>query len=327
MFFKVMLCALSLLTISAFPLHRNTIEAPWADSKANQAHDKSQLSTSMDFKSHMDSSSLYSTEDGANSPVAAEVQHKLSLESERLRVRLHQELAELKEKLFPSPVHGSRTLAGLRERLAPLTEQLQSSLTSSTHELCVQVRLYLQSMETTQPPSEDNQALQQKALLWISQTLDNSNSKIVDIIAHFHSEANKVMGQFKDSSDSEGEMHHPEMWERVSSRLAEEVAVLQADAQSRLGFLMEELAPLQMFTQDYESKMSSRMERFCLNADLQNQLFGARMQRLIVELQESSAHTGSGQSPSSSSQQTGSLQEDFSLKLSSLIQDLVHSVQ
>lgn len=326
-----MLCALSFLTISAYPHHRNTREAPSpvADFKANQAHDKSQLSKNMDtsYKSHMDSSSLYSSENEAKHPVVAEVQHKLSLESERLRVRLHQELAELREKLSPFPAHVSPTLTSLRERLAPLTQQLQSSLSSSTHELCVQVRLYLQSMETPQPQAEDSQALQQKALQWIRQTLDHSNSKMAEVIGHFHSEAGKVMGQFKDSS-AEGEMDQSEIWQRVSSKLAEEVGVLQVDAQSRVKMLMEELASLQMFTQDYESKMSSKMERFCLNADLQNQLFGARMERLVVELQdELSVHAGSRQSFSSPSQQTGSLQEDFSLKLSSLIQDIAHSVQ
>lgn len=327
MFFKVMLCTLSLLTISAYPLHRNSREAPIEDSSSNWAHDKSQPSNNMDYKSHMDSSALYQSEDNVKSPVVAEVQHKLSLESERLRVRLHQELAELREKLSPSPVHGSSSLAGLRERLAPLIQQLQSSLSSSTHELCVQVRLYLQNMETTQPRAEDKQALQQKALEWISQTVDNSNSKIADIIEHFHSEASKVMDHFKESSASEADMDHSEMWQAVLSRLAEEVGVLRVDAQSRLGMLMEELASLQMFTQDYESKMSSRMERFCLNAELQNQLFGTRMERLVFELQDSWAQRGSEQSLSSSSLQPGSLQDNFSLKLSSLIQDLAHSVQ
>lgn len=322
MFFKVMLCTLSLLTISAYPVHRNPREAPREDSNSNWAHDKSQPSKSMDYKSHMDSSALYQSEDNEKSPVVAEVQHKLSLESERLRVRLHQELAELREKLSPSPVHGISSLAGLRERLAPLIQQLQSSLSSSTHELCVQVRLYLQNMETTQPRAEDKQALQQKALEWISQTVDNSNSKIADIIEYFHSEASKVMDHVKESSTSEAEV-----WQVVLSGLAEEVGVLRVHAQSRLGMLMEELASLQMFTQDYESKMSSRMERFCLNAELQNQLFETRMERLVFELQGSSAQRGSEQSPSSSSLQSGTLQDNFSLKLSSLIQDLAHSVQ
>lgn len=325
-----MLHALSVLTISALPLHRNTRDAPLADSQSNLAHDKSQLSKSLDvsFKSHMDSSSLYRSEDEAKSPIAAAVQHKLSLESERLRVRLNQELAELREKLSPSLAHISPTLASLRDHLTPLTQQLQSSLSSSTHELCVQVRLYLQNMETAHPQEEDHQALQLKALQWISQTLDNSNSKMADVIGHFHSEASAVMAQIKVSSASEGDMDHSEMWQRVSSRLAEEVDTLQQDTQHRLRMLMEELASLQMFTEEYESRMSSRMERFCLNADLQNQLFGARMERLLIELQdEMSAHTGTGQSPSLSSQQTGFLQEDFSLKFSSLIQDIVHSVQ
>ncbi|XP_020773738.1 uncharacterized protein zgc:162608 [Boleophthalmus pectinirostris] len=324
MLIKVMLFV-SFLTVSANPLHRNTREAPWADSRINQAHDKTEVSKSMDssYKSHIDSNNLYSQEEEGKHPVAAEVQHKLSLESERLRVRLHQELAELREKLSPS-THVSSTLSGLRERLAPLMLQLQSSLSSSTQELCIQVRVHLQSMETAETPADDGQKILQR----ISQTLDQSSSKMADIVRDFYSEASKVVGQFKDSFASEGEIAHSEMWQKFSSRLSQEVGTLRVEAQSRAVMVLEELTSLQTASQGFEANMSAKMEGFCLNADLQVQLFAAQMERLFVDLEEELlAHTDSSQSTSSSSLHSGSLQEDFSLKLSSLIQDILHSVQ
>ncbi|KAG8002025.1 hypothetical protein GBF38_012343 [Nibea albiflora] len=141
MHLKVVIFALSFLTTSAYPLHRNTREATWTDSKANQAHDKSEL-TAKDvdkiYKIHIDSSGLYNPDNHSKNPVAEEIQHKLNIESERLRMRLRQELAELQERLSPSPAHLSSTLANMRERLAPLTQQLQSSLSSNTQDLCSQ---------------------------------------------------------------------------------------------------------------------------------------------------------------------------------------------
>ncbi|KAK7882561.1 hypothetical protein WMY93_028735 [Mugilogobius chulae] len=256
MFFKVILCALPFWIISASPVHRNTREASWTNSRANQAHDKAEVSKSINssYKSHIDSSSLYNLEEEAKHPVAVEIQHKLSLESERLRVRLHQELAELREKLSPSPSHVRSTLTGLRERLAPLMLRLQSSLSSSTQELCVQVRLYLQSMETVEPTAEDDQTLQQTILQRISQTLDHSSAKMADIIQVFNTEANKVMEQFKDSVLSEGELAHTEKWQKFSSRLAQEVSTLQAEALNRAGILREELSFLLTTSQGLRPK-------------------------------------------------------------------------
>uniref|UniRef100_A0AAV2J211 Uncharacterized protein n=2 Tax=Knipowitschia caucasica TaxID=637954 RepID=A0AAV2J211_KNICA len=317
-----MLCALSIWLVSANPLHRFSREAPWAESRSNQAHVKTEASKSMDssYKSHIDSSSLYIQE--AKHQVAAEVQHKLSLESERLRVRLHQELAELREKLSPPPSHISSSVRDLRERLAPLVMQLQTSLTSNTQELCVQVRLYLQSIEAAAPSAPDGQTLQQKILQRIGLTLDLSSSKMADIIQDFDSEASKVMGNFKDLEPARSEV-----WQKFSSRLSQEVGSLQMEAQSRVEMLLEELSSLQTSSQGFEDGMSPKMERFCLNAVLQNQLFSAIMERLFVDLGEQLAATESAQTPASSSPHGGSLQGDFSHELSSLLQDIVHSVQ
>lgn len=322
MLFKV-ICVLSFLTTSAHPLHRNTREAPWADSRANQAHEKTELPKSFEtsYKSHIDSSSLYSQVDEANkNSVAAEVQHKLSLESERLRTRLHQELAELREKLFPLPAHKSSTLVSLKERLAPPTQQLYSSLCSNTQDLCMQVSLYLHNMESQ---TDGSQTLHQRAGQWIGQTLDHSSSKMADIISDFYSQSSTVMGYFKNLRASEGALVPTEFWQKVSSRLTQELGVLQTDAQNSADMLKEELASL--ITPSYGARVA--LNQFCQNAELQNQSFQARLERLFVDLEEElEALTDSGMSSPTSSIQHGSLQ-DYSLKLSSLIQDILHTVQ
>lgn len=256
------------------------------------------------------------------------MQHKLNIESERLRIRLHQELTELREKLSPSPSHVISTLASMRERLAPFTQQLQSSLSSNTQDLCVQVSLYLQNMETAESQTEDSHALYQKALQWVSQTLDHSSTKMTDIIRDFHSQSSRVTEGLPDASMTEGEPAMLDVWQKVSPRLTQEVSALHVEAQNSVGILIEELATLQVTTQTYRAKMAARVEQFCQNAALQNQLFQARMERLFIRLEDAPvAQAESGVPSSSSSQRGGSLQEDFSLKLSALIQDILHSVQ
>ncbi|XP_030008688.1 uncharacterized protein LOC115432053 [Sphaeramia orbicularis] len=331
MMLKVVLFALSFLTTSAFPLQRMTREANWADSKANQAHDKIPLTKDMDniYKSQIDSNGLYTQEDGTSkNPVAEEVQHKLIMESERLRTRLRQELAELQEKLSPSPGHLSSTLASMRERLAPLTQQLQSSLSSSTHDLCGQVNLYLQDLETAEAQAQDSPALYQETLQRMSQTLEHSSSKLANLISNFQTQTFEVIEHLKEISTSEGETASPGFWQEVSSRLRQEVTSLRADVLNGVGILKEELSSLQISAQPIRAKVTASMEQLCQNAALQSQVFQAQMERVFVELEKDLAVQGSSSFSSSSALQPGSsLQGDFSDRLSALIQDILHSVQ
>lgn len=282
------------------------------------------------YKTHIDSSGLYSQDDQSKSPVAEEMQHKLNMESERLRARLHQELAELQQRLAPSPAHLSSTLASMRERLAPLTQQLQSSLSSSTQELCGQLSLYLQGLETAEVQAEAGPALYQEAVLWMSQTLERGSTKLADITGNFHSQTVAAIEHLKEIDASEEAQ--PDLWQEISSRVEREVSFLRVEAESRLGALKTELAGLLEAAQPRTAELTASLERFCQNAALQGQVFQARMESLfqgLEEAKEEEAQGASSLSPSSLSspiQSSGSLQEDFTVKLSALIQDILHSV-
>ncbi|XP_068575722.1 apolipoprotein A-IV isoform X2 [Cebidichthys violaceus] len=325
MHLKVVIFALSFLTTSAYRLPRYTREATWTDSKANQAHDKTEPTKDVEiYKTNIDSSDLYDPEDHSKNPVAEEMQRKLNMESERLRIRLRQELAELQERLSPSPAHLSSTLASMRERLAPLTQQLQSSLSSNTKHLCGQLSLYLQGLETAEVQAEANLALYQEAFHWMSQTLEHSSSKVAVLISDFHTKSVGVIELLKEISASEQEASKSEHWQEISSRLGQEVSSLRMEVQKRMGALKAELAALLETARPGKAEVTASMERFCQNAALQSQVFQVRMERLFQGLEEELEVQGpSSLSPASSS----SLQEDFSVKLSALIQDIMHSVQ
>lgn len=261
------------------------------------------------------------------------MQHKLNMESERLRARLRQELAELQERLSPSSSHLSATLAGMRERLAPITQQLQSALSSNAKDLCGQLRLYLQGLEQAEVQPEASAAVYGEALHWMSQTLEQGSSRLADSITDFNTRAAGVVEHLREISTSEEEAAEPELWQEISSRLEREVSSLRADAQTQVAALKAEIAALLDTARPQGTEVAASLERFCQNAALQSQVFGARMERLIQGLKEelqvrgtSSLSSFSSSSSSSSSQSDGSLPGDFTVRLSALIQDIMHSV-
>ncbi|XP_023120607.2 uncharacterized protein zgc:162608 [Amphiprion ocellaris] len=335
MHLRVVIFALSFLTTLAYPLHSDTREATWPDPKANQAHDKADITKYVDkiYKSNIDSSSLYSQENDDNQNLMAEeMQRKLNMESERLRIRLRQELAELREKLSPSPAHLSSTLASMRERLTPLTQQLQSSLSSNTQDLCSQLSLYLQGLEAAETQVDASPALYQEAFHWMSQTLEHSRFKVSNIISDFHSTASTAMEHLKEISagEEEEEAAKSKVWQEMNSRLRQEVSSLREEAQSRAGVLKAQLAAMQESAQPRRTEVAGSVEQFCQNAALHNQMLPARMEKLFTGLEEELEIHRTSSLPLASStslQEGGSLQEDFSVKLSALIQDILHSVQ
>ncbi|XP_056138801.1 uncharacterized protein zgc:162608 [Lampris incognitus] len=332
---KAMIFALSFLTTSAYPLHRDATsrEAAWADSKTNQARDKIELTKDVDnsYKSDIFSSDLYTREDDSNrNSMAQEMQHKLTVESERLHARLRQELAELRERLSPYPAHPSSALVNMRERLAPLTEQLQSSLSSNIQDLCGQLTLYLQGLETEEAQTEAGPALYREAFQWMSQTLEHSGSKLAGIIGDFQTKTSGVIDQLREMTADEGEGAE---WGEVSTSLGQEVSSFRLEVQGRVEALKAELTALFVTAQPLKAEITASMNRFCQSTALQSQVFQARIERLFLGLEEGEgvqvAHSMpvSSSSSSSSIQPGGSLQEDFSTKLSALIQDILHSVQ
>uniref|UniRef100_A0A667YBL5 Zgc:162608 n=2 Tax=Myripristis murdjan TaxID=586833 RepID=A0A667YBL5_9TELE len=310
-------------------------DVAWANPKANQAQEKAELSKDVDkaYKSHLDSSGLYSQEDDhSKNPMVEDMQRKLNKESERLRARLRQELAELRERLSSYPVHPSSALVNLRERLAPLTQQLQSSLSSSTQDLCSQLNLYLQGLEMA-AQTDTSPALYREAFQWISQTLEHSGSKLADIISDFQTKTSGVIDHLREISANEGEGAQEgvksQLWQEISSRFTQEVSLLRLEVQSNVGALKAELAALLVSAEPLKAEVAASMDRFCQSAILQNQALQARIERLFLDLEgELELQGASSLSPSSSSRESGSaLQEDFSARFSALIQDILHSVQ
>ncbi|KAL3057345.1 hypothetical protein OYC64_007761 [Pagothenia borchgrevinki] len=337
MHLKVVIFALSFLATTAYPLHRHTREAPLTDLKDNQSQDKTEFTKDVHkiYKSHIDSSGLYNHDDQSKNPVAEEMQHKLNLESERLRTRLRQELAELRERLSPSSDHLSSTLASMRERLAPLIQQLQSSLSSSTQDLCGHLSLYLQGLEAAEAQAEATPALYQEAFHWMSLTLEHSSSKVADLISDFHTKTIEVINHLKETSASEQEAAKSDHWQEISSRMGQEVSSVRVEAQNRVGALRAELAALLGTSRPSKAELTASMECFCQNAALQSQMFQARMERLFKGLEDElevrgdtrlSPSSSFSSSSSSSVQTAGHLQEDFSVKLSALLEDILHSV-
>ncbi|CAJ1065476.1 uncharacterized protein zgc:162608 [Xyrichtys novacula] len=320
---KVVILALSLCTTLAYPIHRDTRDVTWTDPRVNQANDKTELLKDVEitYKSHIDSSSLYNQDNQHKHPVAEEMQQKLNMESERLRARLRQELAELRERLSPSPSQLDFTLASMRERLAPLTQQLQSSLSSNTQDLCGQLSLYLQGLETAEVQAgEASPTLHQEAFHWMSQTLELSSSKVSEIISDFQGKAVSAIEHLKEERS--------ELWQEMSSRLGQEVSSLRKEAQTRVSALKTELDSLLETSNPRKTEVTASLELFCQNAALQSEVFQARMERLFQGLEEDLQMEGASSVSSSSSLSLSgsSLQEDFSVKLSALIQDILHSV-
>uniref|UniRef100_H3BWP4 Zgc:162608 n=1 Tax=Tetraodon nigroviridis TaxID=99883 RepID=H3BWP4_TETNG len=311
----VVIFTLLFLTTSAHPLQRKSREATWNISQANQAHDKRDLTKTEEklYKSHIDSGDLYDQDDHNRNPIAGEMQHKLHTESERLRVRLRQELAELQERLSPPAAHLGPAAASVRERLAPLAQELQRSLSSNTQDLCGQLSLYLRTLEAPRAKTEASPPLYRKAFESLSQTLERSSSEVAQIISDFHTKTTEELRHLKEISAGESEL-----WQEMSSSLEQEVSSLKAEARSRVGALEAELAAALQAEQPQKAELAANVEHFCQSSVLQTQAFQARLERLFQGIRDSSSpsHPPSG----------NTLTENFTVQLSALIHDILDSV-
>nr|XP_061829264.1 uncharacterized protein LOC133614916 [Nerophis lumbriciformis] len=273
-------------------------DATWTDSMANQAHHKSKPAKDEDqvYKSHIDDSGLYNRgeDDLYKNPLSEEMQRKIYMESERLRARLRQELAELRERLDLSPSPRGATLAAVRQRLSPITQQLLDSLSSSAHRLCDRLRLHLGRQEDP------------RDFHWMTQTLQRGTSELAAILDDLAAQTSQVTERLGETSEAVNR----EILQDFASRLGREVSALKVEVQKALETLKAELA---------RDDADGALERFCQSAARQLD-FQARMERMFTGMEEET-------SPSLSGHSEGSLQEDFSVKLSALIQDILHSVQ
>lgn len=299
--------------MTAFPLNHDTSrEASWSLQSNNQAMDKKDLQKDTNsgmWKNHVVSSDLYS-QDSFN-PMAAELRHKLSMESERLRARLKQELAELRERLSPYPSHPKHTLASVKEFLAPFSKQLQTSLQSNTQELCEKLSLNLQDL------NPDEATLYQEVMQKITLALDESHQKRTAAFENFKTKAFEAVEEEKDSSGKE-------LWEEVTARLGQEVCTFSLEIQGKVAALKIALAGHLASTHPPSNVMASKVEQFCQNSSDRNQQFILNLDQQMIALQEKQ---NNGESSSGFHQiNLDSIQEDFSTRISALLQDIVHTL-
>ena len=283
----------------------------------------------------MDSSDLYATEEGegrSKRPIEDEMQHKLNAEAERLRARMRQELAELTERLSPYPARAAPgALGDLKQRLAPLTQQLQSSLSTNAQEMCSQLSLFLRGLEQAEARAEAGPSAYREAFHGMSRTLERGGAVLTDVTGDFQSKASEAMDQQREQEggdvlEEEEEGRSGRMWREMRTRLAQEVSSTRLEGQSRLGALKAELTVLLVTSQPLKTEVTASVNEFCQRAALQNQGFLARIERVFVGMEEEQEAPGAPSSPTDS--QPGSLlQDDFSAKFSALIQDILHSVQ
>ncbi|XP_051962930.1 apolipoprotein A-IV-like isoform X2 [Xyrauchen texanus] len=311
MHLQIAILTFTFATTTAFPLnHEDSREAPWSLQRDNQAIDKKPFAKDSNgmWKNHVVSSDLYS-QDSYN-PMATELRQKLSMESERLRARLKQELAELRERLSPYPSHPKHSLANVRDFLAPFTKQLQTALQSNTHELCERLSLNLQDL------NPDETTLYQEAAQMITQALDESHQKRTAAFEEFKTKAFEAVEKEKDSSGKE-------LWEEVTARLGQEVCTFSLEVQGKVAALKIVLAGHLASTQPPRDLMASKVDQFCQNSSVWNQQFISNLDQQIITLQENQNNNDSA-----SIHQTNieSIQEDFSTRLTALLQDIVHTL-
>ncbi|TRY84883.1 hypothetical protein DNTS_017997 [Danionella cerebrum] len=300
--------ALAFATTTAFPLNDEVLREPWG--VHNQATDKSLFdkdSTAM-WKNHVVSSDLYSPD--SSSPMATELRRKLSMESERLRARLKQELADLRQRLSPYPNQPKHSLANIKQFLAPFTKQLQTALQANTQELCEKLQLNLHLL------NPEEASLYQEAVERITLALDETRKKRTAAFEDFKTKAFEAIEEERDGSGKE-------LWEEVTAKLGQEVVTFSLDAQGKVAALKIALAAHLASPQPPKEVMASKVDQFCQNASDQNQQFIANLDQEMVMLQENQ-----GQSESSGFHQNymESIQEDFSTRLTALLEDIVHTL-
>lgn len=261
------------------------------------------------YKSHIDSSDLYTLNDSGNNPIAEDMQRKLNVESERLRVRLRQELAELRERLSPSPaLLGSRA----RERLAPLARELQRSLSGGSRDLCGRLSLHLRGPGGPTPRRE--------ALDAVSRDLERGGSEADRFISDFHQKSLEELQHLKEISTGEEEGAESELWREMSSRLDQEVSALKAEAREGVVALRAKLAAALRSDRPQRDELTDGAEELCRSSVGQNHGdLEARLERVFQGVRDSPE-------PSPPPPSGGSLTDDFTVRLSALIHDILHSV-
>ncbi|KAI1893484.1 hypothetical protein AGOR_G00124200 [Albula goreensis] len=325
---KAIILVISFMAAKGLPVQQNTdssrTEASWEypDQKANQVADKTELikEVSNIWKSSLENSALYGQ--GVlqgQSPLGGDLRRKLSLESQRLRTRLEQELRELRERLssafsfvYPTlttPLQLTPTSA--HDQLVPLARQLRDTLDNNTRKLCASLSQYVHGPETTNsqgpsPSSAPEQPIQyQEAMQGIDQMLGSSDREMTAHLEEFQTQA---VGMAEGLGGG-------------AAVLRQEVEAFGAGVRSRAESLRAGLDSIQAF----RGGLSKHVVQFCHTSSEENRLFSRRIEQQLAALGQG-RREAPGEIPSVPPESTGSLVEDFSPKLTALLQDILKTL-
>ncbi|KAG7471365.1 hypothetical protein MATL_G00123750 [Megalops atlanticus] len=308
MHLKLVVFAFSLLAAAAYPVLPND-ETSWREGSrdnpgqiANQAADKTPVLKDVHggWKQQLEDSELYSRDVPAGWP-------KLGVASEQLRARLMQELRELREKLA---AYAPPPETALRDRLAPLTRHLRGALHTSTQELCARLA------RAPEAAGEGQQAAAWRVGLAVGGGLQ-------DLSAHleqFHAQVSAALRELG------GTLTQPSQ-EEVTAALRTEVEAFRAGLQSRAAALQAGLEETPSTAQSLRERLSKGMAQFCHASSEQNQQLSDRIERYLEGLGLGEGQgRGPGEVTSPPLGSTGSLKEDFSLRLSALLRDIMQTL-
>ncbi|XP_053363265.1 uncharacterized protein zgc:162608 [Clarias gariepinus] len=306
------LFAMTLGTTTAFPVNQGSAsrEGFWSlqDESTNLAINKKDATKQFDgmWKNHVVSSDLYST-DSLNT-MAADLRHKLSQESDRLRARLKQELMDLRQRLSPFPSHPHDTTTNVQDLLSPFTKGLQIALESNTQQLCSNLTMTIQRVRSAGP------LLYQEEIEKINQAMDENHKRRTAAFEDFKTKAFEAIEEEKDSS-------RKDLWEEVTARLGQEICSFSLEVQGKMAALKVTLTTLLTSLDPLEDEMVSKVDQFCEGSSSQNHKFIADLVQQISMLEEKQS-----KGEPSSHVNIDSIQEDFSTRLNALLQDIVHTI-
>ncbi|XP_041098199.1 apolipoprotein A-IV [Polyodon spathula] len=267
------------------------------------------------WKNSLENVNLY-TESLA--PFSLELHSKLSLETDKLRVQIMKELKDLRETMFPhaDEVHHkiSRNVAQLQQRLSLPASKLSSMVQQSMGQLCKQLR-GLQ----TKPLGQQTPEHEEELLHRISQTVQGTRLELLPYLAEFQEEALRAVGELQERFSAYAREVQEELQrhaEEASRRLTENVVQLRAHIDEDTGRLcqLSEAEGLRV-------QIEQRVSEFCQGASSYADSFTQGIAQDFRDLSQSRAPV------SLSLQDRGRpLEEDFSAKLRSLLEDIQHNL-
>lgn len=276
------------------------------------------------WKSHVENSDLYSQD--PPHPLAEETLQKPTYVSEHLRARLREQLAELRVRLWPGSAGDTAAAArhshAIRAALAPLTEQLQSALTTNVHNLCQALRQHLQELQqqSAVPASrhQGQQATPASYLPQIGRSLEDSVHRMTSSVLEFRAGSAAAAQRLQEAGQREGLLE-------VANRIAQEAATLEQEFRNRVGALKESLGSLLLSNNrgGAGGDVSSSAARFCQQTRAIVQQFSGDMEGQFSQLTGGQEEGMMEQMPPL---REDFLREDFTSRMHTLLQEIMQTL-